>query len=42
VPGAPHAIELSYWGQGWYARCFGFAMECAANLGVGEEAAAEA
>ncbi|KAL4969038.1 uncharacterized protein BDV14DRAFT_196357 [Aspergillus stella-maris] len=33
VPGAPHCMELSYWAQGWYARCFGFAMECSASLG---------
>ncbi|KAI1359647.1 hypothetical protein F5Y08DRAFT_319067 [Xylaria arbuscula] len=32
VLGAPHCIELSYWSQGWYARCFGFAIECAASL----------
>ncbi|KAK7704115.1 hypothetical protein SLS64_008673 [Diaporthe eres] len=30
VRGAPHCIELSYWAQGWYARCFGWALECAA------------
>lgn len=30
--GAPHNIELSYWGPGWYARCFGFAIECAISL----------
>ena len=29
VQGAPHCMELSLWSQGWYARCFGFAMECA-------------
>lgn len=29
VHGAPHCMELSLWSQGWYARCFGFAMECA-------------
>lgn len=29
---APHCIELSYWSQGWYARCFGFALECAADM----------
>ncbi|PYI23184.1 hypothetical protein BO99DRAFT_224678 [Aspergillus violaceofuscus CBS 115571] len=32
VRGAPHCMELSYWSQGWYARCFGFAMECAASI----------
>lgn len=32
VKGAPHCMELSYWSQGWYARCFGFAMECAASF----------
>ena len=30
VTGAPHCIELSYWAQGWYARSFGWALECAA------------
>ena len=32
IHGAPHCMELSLWSQGWYARCFGFAMECAAAL----------
>lgn len=32
VKGAPHNMELSYWSRGWYARCFGFALECAAAL----------
>ncbi|RJE19412.1 hypothetical protein PHISCL_08252 [Aspergillus sclerotialis] len=32
VKGAPHCMELSHWSRGWYARCFGFAMECAASL----------
>ncbi|KAL4729691.1 hypothetical protein ACLX1H_004113 [Fusarium chlamydosporum] len=31
---APHNIELSYWGPGWYARSFGFAIECAASLAL--------
>ena len=31
VHGAPHCMELSFWSQGWYARCFGFGMECAAT-----------
>jgi pimeloyl-ACP methyl ester carboxylesterase len=30
--GAPHCVELSFWAQGWYARCFGFAMECSASF----------
>ncbi|RAK72677.1 uncharacterized protein BO72DRAFT_439052 [Aspergillus fijiensis CBS 313.89] len=34
VKGAPHCMELSYWSQGWYARCFGFALECAASLAL--------
>ena len=34
VRGAPHWVELSYWAQGWYARCFGFALECAASFVV--------
>ena len=33
VRGAPHCMELSHWAQGWYARCFGFAMECSAGFG---------
>jgi pimeloyl-ACP methyl ester carboxylesterase len=39
VRGAPHCIELSYWAQGWYARCFGWALECAAacNAAKGRE-----
>ena len=32
IRGAPHCMELSHWSQGWYARCFGFAMECAASF----------
>jgi hypothetical protein len=32
VTGAPHNMELSYWAKGWYARCFGFASECAAGF----------
>ncbi|KAF9869984.1 hypothetical protein CkaCkLH20_12593 [Colletotrichum karsti] len=35
--GAPHCVELSHWSQGWYARCFGFALECAATLGVSQQ-----
>lgn len=31
---APHCVELSYWSQGWYARCFGFLMECAASFAI--------
>ena len=34
VQGAPHCMELSYWSQGWYARCFGFALECAVAASV--------
>ena len=34
IRGAPHCVELSYWAQGWYARCFGFALECAASFAV--------
>lgn len=34
VPGAPHCMELSFWAQGWYARAFGFAMECSVHAGV--------
>ena len=34
VQGAPHCMELSHWSQGWYARCFGFALECAVASSV--------
>ncbi|KAH6685446.1 hypothetical protein F5X68DRAFT_241662 [Plectosphaerella plurivora] len=34
LKGAPHCIELSKWSQGWYSRCFGFALECAATLAL--------
>ena len=34
--GAPHNVETSYWSQGWFARGFGFALECAAAFGVGK------
>ncbi|KIX99114.1 uncharacterized protein Z520_05575 [Fonsecaea multimorphosa CBS 102226] len=42
VLGAPHCIELSYWGPGWVARCVGFAVECAAAEGVRSRAGAAA
>lgn len=29
---APHCLELSYWSHGWYAHCFGFAVECSATF----------
>ncbi|KAK4237976.1 hypothetical protein C8A03DRAFT_44211 [Achaetomium macrosporum] len=32
VQGAPHCMELSYWSQGWYSRCFGFALECSTSF----------
>ncbi|KAJ8128524.1 hypothetical protein O1611_g5110 [Lasiodiplodia mahajangana] len=34
VKNAPHCLELSYWSQGWYARCFGFAVECSASFAL--------
>lgn len=34
VRGAPHCMELSYWAQGWYARCFGFSLECSTSVRV--------
>ncbi|KAL6404508.1 hypothetical protein AUP68_13901 [Ilyonectria robusta] len=37
IMGAPHCMELSYWAQGWYARAFGFAMECSAHVGLQSE-----
>lgn len=36
INGAPHCIELSKWSQGWYARCFGFALECATTLALAD------
>lgn len=41
VIGAPHCIELSYWAQGWYARCFGWALECAAAYAAKERGVKE-
>jgi hypothetical protein len=38
VRGAPHNLEMSYWAQGWYARSFGFAMECAASFAAADNA----
>lgn len=32
IPGAPHCMELSHWSSSWYARCFGYAMECAGTF----------
>lgn len=32
VLGAPHALEWSYGAQGWWARCFGWAVEVAAAM----------
>jgi hypothetical protein len=32
--GAPHCVELSHWSQGWYGRCFGFALECSASFAI--------
>lgn len=34
VQGAPHAIEWSHYGAGWYARSFGFAIEVATYSAV--------
>lgn len=34
VAGAPHAIEWSHCSHGWYARCFGFALEVTAAYGM--------
>jgi pimeloyl-ACP methyl ester carboxylesterase len=31
---APHNLEMSYWSQGWYARSFGFALECAISFSI--------
>jgi len=42
LKGAPHCIELSYWASGWYARCFGFALECAASSGTAKARGAAA
>lgn len=37
VTGAPHNMELSYWAKGWYTRCIGFALECAARFAQKQE-----
>lgn len=34
---APHCMELSYWSQGWYSRCFGFAIECSVGNEYGSD-----
>ncbi|KAK3306720.1 uncharacterized protein B0T15DRAFT_501348 [Chaetomium strumarium] len=34
IPGAPHNLEMSHWAQAWYARCFGFGMECAVGFAL--------
>ncbi|KAK3376152.1 Alpha/Beta hydrolase protein [Lasiosphaeria ovina] len=34
VRGAPHNLEMSYWAQAWYGRCFGFALECAVEYAL--------
>ena len=34
VQDAPHALEWSRMSQGWYARCFGWAMEVCASRGI--------
>ena len=39
LPGAAHNIEMSLWSKGWYARCFGFAYECAVHLARARETA---
>lgn len=36
IRAAPHNLELSYWAAGWYARGFGFAVECATSLALAE------
>lgn len=36
VVGAPHCMEMSHWAPGWYARVFGFAVECAVSFAVKE------
>lgn len=37
IHAAPHNLELSYWGPGWYARSFGFALECAVSFKLGKQ-----
>ncbi|KAL8871697.1 MAG: hypothetical protein Q9174_002529 [Haloplaca sp. 1 TL-2023] len=36
VLGAPHSMELSRAGRGWYARVFGWAVECGVAHGLGK------
>ncbi|KAK1755621.1 hypothetical protein QBC47DRAFT_191956 [Echria macrotheca] len=34
IRGATHNLEMNYWAPGWYARCFGFGLECAASFAL--------
>jgi pimeloyl-ACP methyl ester carboxylesterase len=34
IRGAPHNLEMSHWAPAWYARCFGFGMECAVGFAL--------
>ena len=34
IHGAPHAIEYSWMAQGWYAACFGFAIQVTTDYGL--------
>ncbi|KAI4108210.1 MAG: hypothetical protein L6R37_001250, partial [Teloschistes peruensis] len=36
VPGAAHCMELSRCSRGWYARVFGWAVECGVGHGLGK------
>ncbi|KAI4123285.1 MAG: hypothetical protein LQ338_005334 [Usnochroma carphineum] len=36
VVGVPHCMELGRAGRGWYARCFGWAIECGVAFGEGK------
>ncbi|KAL8687598.1 MAG: hypothetical protein Q9218_006277 [Villophora microphyllina] len=36
VPGAAHCMELSRFSKGWYARVFGWAVECGVGHGLGK------
>ncbi|KAL8709931.1 MAG: hypothetical protein Q9220_005381 [cf. Caloplaca sp. 1 TL-2023] len=36
IPGAPHCMELGRAGRGWYARVFGWAIECGVAFGLGK------
>lgn len=37
LKGAPHALELSWYSRAWYARCCGWALQCAVEADLEKE-----